>query len=126
MATFDLNRRDFLKLSSLAGLGVASPTLMELVSYRAANAQAKPLNAAFSSAGLAGTWNAAGQQAALYFAKLLGVNITWFDGEFDATKQRAKFDQLSTQKWDFVAVQPNSIGTLKEPIQTLTKAGVPV
>jgi ribose transport system substrate-binding protein len=125
MAKVNFNRRDFLKMSGLMGLGVAAPTFFDLLDYREAHAQTK-LNAAFSSAGLAGTWNAAGQQAALYFAKLLGVNITWFDGEFDATKQRSKFDQLSTQKWDFVAVQPNSIGTLKEPIQALAKAGIPV
>ncbi|HML21423.1 MAG TPA: sugar ABC transporter substrate-binding protein [Aggregatilinea sp.] len=79
-----------------------------------------------SSAGLAGTWNAQGEEAARWMAGLLGVEITWFDGEFDPQAQRAKFDQLVTQEWDFVAVQPGAIGTLIEPIQTLTESGVPV
>jgi ribose transport system substrate-binding protein len=127
MAKNSLNRRNFLKLSGMLGMGIAAPAMLELVEYRQAQAaQGKTLNAAMSSAGLAGTWNAEGKKAAEYFGKLLGVNITWFDGEFDPSKQRAKFDQLSTQKWDFVAVQPNSIGTLKEPIQALAKANIPV
>jgi ribose transport system substrate-binding protein len=79
-----------------------------------------------SSAGLAGSWNAQGQDAALYYAGLVGVEVTWFDGEFDAVKQRAKFDQIATESWDFVAVQPNTIGTLVEPIQALIDAGTPV
>lgn len=66
------------------------------------------------------------KKAAEYFAELLDVEIIWWDGEFDPSKQRAKFDQLATEQWDFVAVQPNSIGTLKEPIQALTNNGVPV
>jgi ribose transport system substrate-binding protein len=79
-----------------------------------------------SSAGLAGSWNAQGQDAALYWAKLLNVEIEWFDGEFDPVSQRAKFDQIATQEWDFVAVQPNTIGILVEPIQALIDAGTPV
>jgi ribose transport system substrate-binding protein len=79
-----------------------------------------------SSAGLAGTWNAQGEEAARWMASLLNVDITWYDGEFDPQAQRAKFDQLSTQSWDFVAVQPGSIGTLIEPIMTLVEANTPI
>jgi len=124
MSELGLNRRDFLKSGGLLGATFATSSVFkELVHARQGK---EPLKAAFSSAGLAGTWNAAGQAAALYFAKLLNVEVIWFDGEFDPQKQRSKFDQLSTQKWDFVAVQPNSIGTLKEPIQTLTKNHIAV
>jgi ribose transport system substrate-binding protein len=79
-----------------------------------------------SSAGLAGSWNAQGQDAALYWASLLNVEVEWFDGEFDPVAQRAKFDQIATQEWDFVAVQPNTIDALTEPIQALIDAGTPV
>jgi ribose transport system substrate-binding protein len=99
---------------------------LPFIEHRRAHAQDQPLRAAMSSAGLAGTWNAQGEEAARYWADLLGVEITWFDGEFDAAAQRAKFDQLATQEWDFVAVQPGAIGTLIEPIQTLVGNGVPV
>lgn len=118
-------RRDFLKGGLAAGSGLAFANLAAFIDYRRANAQAKPIKAAMSSAGLAGSWNAQGQDAALYWAKQLGVEVTWFDGEFDPAKQRAKFDQVATEKWDFMAVQPNTIGTLVEPIKALIDAGTP-
>ncbi|MHB8626550.1 MAG: sugar ABC transporter substrate-binding protein [Aggregatilineales bacterium] len=126
MSQSKFDRRNFLKLGGMLGAGVMSPGLLSFIEYRMANAQSKPITCAMSSAGLAGSWNAQGQAAAQYFSKLMGVTLTWFDGEFDDQKQRAKFDQLSTQKWDFVAVQPNSIGVLADPISTITKAGIPV
>jgi len=121
-----LNRRNFLKSSAIFSSGFAFSHLMPFIEYRRAHAQDKPLRAAMSSAGLAGTWNAQGEESARYWASLLGVDITWYDGEFDPQAQRAKFDQLSTQEWDFVAVQPGSIGTLIEPILTLVEAGTPI
>lgn len=121
-----INRRDFLRGSMTLSSGLALAQFLPFIEYRRAHAQDQPLKAAMSSAGLAGTWNAQGEEAARWMAGLLGVEITWFDGEFDPQAQRAKFDQLSTQEWDFVAVQPNSIGTLIEPILTLVEAGTPV
>lgn len=121
-----LNRRDFIKGSMLFGSGLAFANFLPFIQYRMVHAQDKPLKAAMSSAGLAGTWNAQGEEAARWMAGLLGVEITWYDGEFDAQAQRAKFDQLSTQSWDFVAVQPGAIGTLIEPILSLVDANTPV
>ena len=121
-----LNRRNFLRSGFVLSSGLALGGFGPFIEYRRAHAQDKPLQAAMSSAGLAGTWNAQGEEAARYWASLLGVEITWFDGEFDTQAQRAKFDQLSTQTWDFVAVQPNTIGSLIEPIQTLVEAGIPI
>lgn len=121
-----LSRRDLLKASMVAGGGLIGANLMSFIQYRRAHAQDQPIRAAMSSAGLAGTWNAQGQEAALYWADLLGVEVTWFDGEFDPAAQRAKFDQIATEEWDFVAVQPNTIGALVEPIQALIDAGTPV
>src|SRR5262245_33819471 len=63
----------------------------------------KPLKAAMGNAGLQATWCAQGKQAAEAWGKLMNVEITWFDGELSATKQRAAVDNLATQKWDFVA-----------------------
>ncbi|MBN1963688.1 MAG: sugar ABC transporter substrate-binding protein [Anaerolineae bacterium] len=119
-------RRDFLRGTATLGTGLALAQFLPFIEYRRAHAQDQPLRAAMSSAGLAGTWNAQGEEAARWMADLLGVEITWYDGEFDAAIQRSKFDQLATQEWDFVAVQPGAIGTLIEPIQILVEAGVPV
>jgi ribose transport system substrate-binding protein len=120
------NRRDFLKGSLFTGAGLVAANFLSFVEYRRAHAQDQPLRAAMSSAGLAGTWNAQGQEAALKWGELLGVDITWFDGEFDAAIQRGKIDQMATEEWDFVAMQPGAIGTLVEPVQTMIDAGIPV
>ncbi len=121
-----MNRREFLRNSLLLGSGLAFGNMLSFIEYRRAYGQDEPIKAAMSSAGLAGTWNAQGEESARYWGDLLGVDITWFDGEFDPAAQRAKFDQLATQEWDFVAVQPNSIGALIEPIQILVDNGTPI
>src|SRR5436190_23735582 len=86
----------------------------------------KPLKAAFSNAGLQATWCAQGKQAAEFWGKLFNVEITWFDGELDAVKQRAAIDNMASQKWDFVAIQAFGIGTLTAPVQKMIDAGIPV
>jgi ribose transport system substrate-binding protein len=86
----------------------------------------KPLNAAFSNAGLQATWCAQGKRAAEYWGKLFNVNVTWFDGELSATKQRAAIDDMASRKWDFVAIQAFGIGTLTAPVNKMIDAGIPV
>jgi ribose transport system substrate-binding protein len=86
----------------------------------------KPMKAAFSNAGLQATWCAQGKQAAEAWGKLMNVEITWFDGELSATKQRATIDNMASQKWDFVAIQTFGIGTLNDPVKKMIDAGTPV
>jgi ribose transport system substrate-binding protein len=82
------SRRDLLKLASVAGAaGLLSPSLAALA--KEAGRSEKPLKAAFSNAGLQATWCAQGKQAAEYWGKLFNVEVTWFDGQLDAVKQRA-------------------------------------
>jgi ribose transport system substrate-binding protein len=52
------------------------------------------------------------KQAAEAWGALMNVEITWFDGELSATKQRAAIDTMASQKWDFVSIQTFGIGTL--------------
>jgi ribose transport system substrate-binding protein len=123
------NRRDFLTVASaggaaaalLGGLGI-SPAMAAAATGRSE----KPLKAAFSNAGLQATWCAQGKQAAEFWGKLYNVEVTWFDGELDAVKQRAAIDNMASQKWDFVAIQAFGIGTLTAPVQKMIDAGVPV
>src|ERR1700759_3570136 len=82
---------------------------------KAAGRSSKPLKAAFSNAGLQATWCAQGKQAAEYWGKLFNVEVTWFDGQLDAVKQRSAIDNMASQKWDFVAIQAFGIGTLTAP-----------
>jgi ribose transport system substrate-binding protein len=86
----------------------------------------KPLRAAFSNAGLQATWCAQGKQAAEFWGKLFNVEVTWFDGELSAPKQRAAIDNMASQQWDFVAIQAFGIGTLTDPVKKMIDAGIPV
>jgi ribose transport system substrate-binding protein len=106
------------------GLGV-SP-FMSAALAEAAGMSPKPLKAAFSNAGLQATWCAQGKQAAEYWGKLFNVDVTWFDGQLDAVKQRAAIDNMASQKWDFVAIQAFGIGTLTAPVNKMIDAGIPV
>ncbi|NDJ60906.1 MAG: substrate-binding domain-containing protein [Chloroflexi bacterium] len=120
-----LNRREFMLSSMLLGAGIAAPTVLSLLEHRRVSAQDRPLRAAMSNAGLAVTWCAQGKDTAEMWGEFLGVEIVWFDGQLDTNIQRAAVDQIATQEWDFVAIQPNSIGSLIEPIQAMTSAGIP-
>ncbi len=93
---------------------------------KAAGRSSKPLKAAFSNAGLQATWCAQGKQAAEYWGKLYNVEVTWFDGELAAQKQRAAVDNMAAQKWDFVAIQAFGIGTLTAPVNRMIESGTPV
>src|SRR5437867_957002 len=103
----------------LGGLGI-NPALA------AAARSEKPLKAAFSNAGLQATWCAQGKQAAEWWGKLFNVEVTWFDGQLDAVKQRAAIDNMASQQWDFVAIQAFGIGTLTAPVKKMIDAGIPV
>lgn len=105
-------------------LGI-SPALAQDMG-KTAGRSGKPLKAAFSNAGLQATWCAQGKQAAEYWGKLYNVDVTWFDGELAAQKQRAAVDNMASQKWDFVAIQAFGIGTLTAPVNRMIDAGVPV
>src|ERR1700760_2751138 len=122
-------RRDLLQVAATAGAATAllgglglSPAALAAETGRSE----KPLKAAFSNAGLQATWCAQGKQAAEAWGKLFNVEVTWFDGQLDAVKQRAAIDNMASQKWDFVAIQAFGIGTLTQPVQKMIDAGTPV
>jgi ribose transport system substrate-binding protein len=125
-------RRRFIEASGVAAVTAAlvagfgiSPARAAAMA-EAAGRSAKPLKAAFSNAGLQATWCAQGKQAAEYWGKLFNVDVTWFDGELSATKQRAAIDNMASQKWDFAAIQAFGIGTLTAPVKKMIAAGIPV
>jgi ribose transport system substrate-binding protein len=127
------NRRELLRAAATAGFAGAAllgslgiPPALAAEMGKVAGRSEKPLKAAFSNAGLQATWCAQGKQAAEYWGKLFNVEVTWFDGELNATKQRAAIDDMASQKWDFVAIQAFGIGTLTAPVEKMIKAGIPV
>ncbi len=127
------SRRDFIKTVSGSAAAAAAVfggfginPLMAAEAAMAVGKSEKPLKAAFSNAGLQATWCAQGKQAAEYWGKLFNVEVTWFDGQLDAVKQRAAIDNMASQKWDFVAIQAFGIGTLTAPVNKMIDAGIPV
>jgi ribose transport system substrate-binding protein len=122
------SRRDFLRAATLAGGAAALMSGFGIDPALAAEVgrSEKPLRAAFSNAGLQATWCAQGKRAAEHWGKLFNVEVTWFDGQLDAVKQRAAIDNMASQKWDFVAIQAFGIGTLTAPVQKMIDAGIPV
>jgi ribose transport system substrate-binding protein len=122
------SRRDVFKVmgaTAVAGALFASAGFDPALAQEL-KASGAPLKAAMGNAGLQATWCAQGKTAAEAWAKLLNVEVTWFDGELSATKQRATVDNMATQKWDFVALQTFGIGTLNDPINKVIGAGTPV
>jgi ribose transport system substrate-binding protein len=121
-------RRDLLQVAATAGAAMALFGGLGVNPAMAAEMgrSEKPLKAAFSNAGLQATWCAQGKQAAEWWGKLFNVEVTWFDGQLDAVKQRAAIDNMASQKWDFVAIQAFGIGTLTQPVQKMIDAGIPV
>ncbi len=122
------DRRDFFRTAAaatlLGGFGVAPAMAAELA--QDTGRSSKPLKAAFSNAGLQATWCAQGKRAAEYWGKLFNVEVTWFDGQLSAPKQRAAIDDMAAQKWDFVAIQAFGIGTLTAPVVKMIETGTPV
>src|SRR6195256_5440334 len=121
-------RRDLLQAAATAGAATALLGGLGVTPALAAEMgrSEKPLKAAFSNAGLQATWCAQGKAAAEYWGKLFNVEVTWFDGQLDAVKQRAAIDNMASQKWDFVAIQAFGIGTLTQPVNKMIEAGIPV
>jgi ribose transport system substrate-binding protein len=131
MKNIQANRRDMLRgtagfagASLLGTLGISPLLAAEM--GKVAGRSEKPLKAAFSNIGLQVSWCAQGKQAAEYWGKLFNVDVIWFDGELSDAKQLAAIEEMATQKWDFVAIQPFAIDTLTAPVDKMIKAGVPV
>lgn len=123
-----LSRRDVFKTmgaTAVAGAVLASAGFDPAMAQDLM-ASANPIKCAMGNAGLQASWCAQGKTAAEAWSKLMNVELTWFDGELSATKQRSTVDNLAAQTWDFVALQTFGIGTLNDPINSLIAAGTPV
>ncbi len=119
-----LDRRTFLQ-QALA-LGSIAPFTSKLFQELPGERSHTPLRAAMMNDGLVVSWGAQGKLAAEQMGRWVGVEIEWFDGNLDLNQQRANMEEIANRDWDFVAVQPGSIGTLVETTERLTSRGIPV
>ena len=118
-----MDRRAFLKHMLMVGGFSSLAPLIAKMPLRQSNT---PLRAAMMNDGLVVSWGAQGRQAAEQMGGWLGVEIEWFDGNLDLNQQRSNMAEIANRDWDFVAVQPGSIGTLVESTEILTSRGIPV
>lgn len=122
------SRRTFLEQAALAG-GLGAAALLAGCNPEqphASGGEQKKLRAAFSNAGLQSSWCALGKTTAELWGKLLGVEVEWFDGEFDPEKQRNKIDNIVYDNWDFCAFQAVQIDSLADPVKKLKARNIPV
>lgn len=128
MSTFRRSsRRNFLTTGALSTAGLAA--LLGGCAAGGRSGGGGPqgrLRAAFSNAGLQSTWCKLGKDTAELWGDLLGVDVVWYDGEFDPQKQRDKIDLIVDDDWDFCCFQAIQIDNLEEPVRALKKRGVPV
>ncbi len=119
------SRREFLETLSLGSVAGLSLGMMGC-GPAAVKAEGAPLKAAFSNAGLQSTWCELGKRTAELWGKMLNVDITWLDGEFDPEKQRNKIEAIVDRDWDFCCFQAVQMDSLAEPTRRLKKRGIPV
>jgi ABC-type sugar transport system substrate-binding protein len=115
-----------LHATAAAGAGLTALVAGCSPSGTAETGDRKRLRAAMGNAGLQSTWCKLGKETAELWGNLLGVEVVWFDGEFDPQKQRNKLDLMVDGDWDFCCFQAVQIDSLEEPVRQLKKRGVPV
>lgn len=120
------SRRRFLELVGLSAAAWTAGCASRPERSGSGGGERRRLKAAFSNAGLQSTWCALGKRTAELWGELLGVDVHWFDGEFDPEKQRNKIDQIVDQHWDFCCFQAVAIDALAPAVRYLRDRGIPV
>lgn len=86
----------------------------------------KTLQAAYSEIGFACSWCVRGADTAKFFGDLLGVEVTIYDGQLSADKQRQDIEDIAGKEWDFVAIHPLAINNYVDPVTEMIGKGIPV
>ncbi len=120
-------RRGFLtSLAAGGGLGLAALAGCQSSPEPGAS-QARPrLRVAFSNGGLQTTWCKLGYDTAMLWARLLDLDLVWFDGALNPQEQRNKVELLAGDTWDFCCFQALQSDILVEPVRQLKAKGIPV
>ena len=121
-------RRGFLTSLAGGGLGLAALAGCRATTETASSAgQDRPrLRVAISNAGLQTTWCKLGYDTAMLWAKLLDLDVVWFDGALNPQEQRNKIEMLAGESWDFCCFQALQSDILVEPVRQLKGKGIPV
>ena len=125
------SRRGVLGMAGLIGLAaaVSSCTSDEDTPAQPAGATGeKKLRAAYSDIGpgSGSSWEARGIKTAQLYGNLLGVEVTVFDANFTAEKQRQQLEQIAGQDFDFVAIHAGAINAFVDPVKAILAKNIPV
>jgi len=124
-----LSRRGVMGVAGLAGLAALVSACSDGEQKAAATTSGgKKLRAAYSDIGpgSGSSWEARGIKTAKLYGDLLGVEVTVFDANFTAEKQRQQLEQISGQDFDFVAIHAGAINALVDPVKAIIAKGIPV
>jgi ribose transport system substrate-binding protein len=126
-----LSRRGVMGLGGLAGLATlvaACSSGDEKAAPSASASGGRKLRAAYSDIGpgSGSSWEARGIKTAKLYGDLLGVEVTVFDANFTAEKQRQQLEQIAGQDFDFVAIHAGAINALVDPVKAIIAKKIPV
>jgi ribose transport system substrate-binding protein len=76
--------------------------------------------------GSGSSWEARGIKTAKLYGDLLGVEVTVFDANFTAEKQRQQLEQIAGQDFDFVAIHAGAINAFVDPVKAILGKKIPV
>ncbi len=117
-------------LAAVAGLGSKgvspSQAAANVLGVLPQDLPAKTLRAAYSEIGFACSWCVRGADTAKFFGDLLGVEVTVYDGQLSADKQRQDIEDIAGKDWDFVAIHPLAINNYVDPVKEIIAKGTPV
>ncbi len=120
-----VDRRRFLQIAGLlaTGLGVGAIGGPE-VAY--AQGAAKKYRIAYSLLSPSIAWVRNAMNTLTNLGGVLGFEIVMFDSNLSASKQLNQLETIAAnpKHWTGVFIQPDSIGTLTNPVKSLVKSGV--
>ena len=130
--TLGLSRRGFFggfaglaALAAAARVGTGGPSVAAL-GLVPEDLPEKRYRAAFSEIGFACSWCVRGGDTAAFFGDLLGVEVTVYDGQLSADKQRLDIEDIAGKEFDFVAIHPLAINNYVDPVREIIAKGTPV
>lgn len=118
------DRRTFLKTMGVLAAGVGLGAVAGPEAF--AQAPEKKYKVAYSLLSPSVAWVKNGMDTLTNLGAVLGFEVSMFDSNLSAGTQRSQLEDIATnpKQWTAVFIQPNSIGTLADPVTSLVKEGV--
>jgi ribose transport system substrate-binding protein len=115
-------------LAAAAGLrpGVSSAAAISNLGIIPDDLPAVKYKAATVEVGAASTWVTHGIDTSIFFGKLLGAEVTPFDGQFSPENQLQALQTISAETWDWVQLHPAASDALVDGTDAIIAKGTPL